>query len=106
MNKNFWWAWAIKNSICVICWTAIAIIFNKWWIALFGLLFMHSIKSETSSSSFIRCNECGKYAPFTQHPDDPIYMVKQQGWVSYKENGEWKDYCPDCQDKNTEDKVS
>lgn len=39
MNKNAWWAWAIKNSICVICWTALAIIFHKWWIALFAALF-------------------------------------------------------------------
>ena len=30
MNKGAWLAWAIKNSICVICWTVLSIVFNKW----------------------------------------------------------------------------
>lgn len=44
MNKSIVWAWVIKNSICVICWTALAVVFGKWWIALFGLLYMSDIK--------------------------------------------------------------
>lgn len=44
MNTSAYWAWAIKNSICVICWTVLAVVFNKWWIALFGALFLSDIK--------------------------------------------------------------
>lgn len=37
----------IKNSISLICFTILAIIFKKWWIIFFALLFLSSIgKSE------------------------------------------------------------
>lgn len=29
----------LKNIAAFICWTALAIYFKKWWIALFSLLF-------------------------------------------------------------------
>lgn len=51
MNKSVWWAWAIKNSICTICWVVLAIVFNKWWIALFGLLFLSSLQTETTTKN-------------------------------------------------------
>lgn len=47
MNKSAWWAWAIRNSVCVICWTTLAIVFNKWWICLFSMLFLCSLQNET-----------------------------------------------------------
>ena len=37
----------IRNSISLICFTILAIIFKKWWIVFFALLFLSSIgKSE------------------------------------------------------------
>lgn len=42
--KSIYLAWAIKNSICIICWVILAIVFNKWWIALFAILFLSSIQ--------------------------------------------------------------
>ena len=51
MNKSVWWAWAIKNSICTICWVVLAIVFNKWWIALFGLLFLSSLRTENTTKN-------------------------------------------------------
>ncbi len=44
MKKDIVWAWAIKNSVCVICWTALAMYFDKWWIALFAALFLSDLK--------------------------------------------------------------
>ena len=44
MNKHAWWAWAVKNSIIMICWTALAIFFGKWWIALFVAIFISGMK--------------------------------------------------------------
>ena len=46
MNKHIWWAWALKNSISIVCWTILAIYFNKWWIALFAALFLSSLSTE------------------------------------------------------------
>lgn len=51
MDKNIMWAWAVKNSICVICWTVLAIHFDKWWIALFSVLFLSSLKYQKEDDS-------------------------------------------------------
>ena len=47
MNKHAWWAWAVKNSIVIICFTSVAISTGKWWVALFGLLALTSLKVES-----------------------------------------------------------
>ena len=39
MNKGLI-AVCIKNTVVVICFTALAIVFEKWWIVLFCGLFM------------------------------------------------------------------
>lgn len=36
----------IKNIVILICYTFLAIYFNKWWIVLFGGLFLSSVKME------------------------------------------------------------
>lgn len=38
----------IKNSISLICFTILAIVFNKWWIVFFSALFTSYVgKSES-----------------------------------------------------------
>ena len=39
MNKGVI-AVCIKNMVVVVCFTALAIVFEKWWIALFSMLLM------------------------------------------------------------------
>ena len=34
------WACVVRNSISLICFTALAIIFGHWWIVFFSLLFL------------------------------------------------------------------
>lgn len=36
----------IKNTICLALWIALAIICNKWWVALFSLLFITFIENK------------------------------------------------------------
>ena len=48
MNKNLI-AGILYNCICVICWTVIAIVFNKWWLALFAMFFTNSISYERTT---------------------------------------------------------
>lgn len=45
MDKTFIWALALKNIIAILAWTVLAILFNKWWLALFALLFVSDIKT-------------------------------------------------------------
>ena len=46
MNKHIWWAWTLKNSIAIVCWTILAIYFNKWRIAMFAVLFLSRIPTK------------------------------------------------------------
>lgn len=36
----------IKNTISLTLWVVLAITFNKWWIALFSILFLTSVEKE------------------------------------------------------------
>ena len=87
-----YWAWAIKNSVCVICWTCLAIAFNRWWIALFGILFLSSF---TEHKCFRICDKCGKRSPYADNYNEALDKAKKAGWVHYVEGD--KDYCPECQ---------
>lgn len=41
-----WTAWAIKNSVVMICWTVLAVVFGKWWIALFATLCLSGLETK------------------------------------------------------------
>ena len=45
-GMNAYTAWAIKNIVALICWTALAIVFNKWWIALFVVFCLLDLKTK------------------------------------------------------------
>jgi hypothetical protein len=93
MNKNIIWALVIKNSVVTICWTTLAIVFNKWWIALFGILFISFISTQGKGTYRI-CDKCGKHSPYAKNYAEALDMAKAAGWIHYNEGD--KDYCPDC----------
>lgn len=37
----------VKNIVALICFTILAIVFNKWWIVFFSLLFWSFITNES-----------------------------------------------------------
>lgn len=98
MNKSTWWAWAIKNSIYIICWAVLAVVFNKWWITLFALLFLDSLQAEVAAKKYYRiCDKCGKHSEYADSYNEALDKAKKAGWVHYTEDN--KDYCPECKDK-------
>lgn len=38
---------AIKNIVAIICFTILAVVFNKWWIVLFSGLFLNSVEHKS-----------------------------------------------------------
>lgn len=44
--KHIWWAVATNNTVRMICWAALAVHFEKWWIALFACFTMASVKTK------------------------------------------------------------
>lgn len=93
MKNSSWTAWAIKNSIVVICFTILAIYFNHWWIVLFACLLTTSLKTKRFPSRI--CDGCGKtlYAESMDIDSE----LKQAGWIRRKNGEQWEDYCPECQ---------
>jgi hypothetical protein len=94
MNKSGLGAIMLKNSICVISWAVLAVIFNKWWIALFATLFMTSCGIETVHRYYRVCDKCGKPSPVAGSYNEALDKAKASGWIHIVEGN--KDYCPDC----------
>ena len=93
MDKNTLWAWAIKNSVCVICFAVLSIVFHKWWILLFSALFLSELK--TAHKSYRVCDGCGKHSPYADSHNEALDKAKAAGWVHYVDGN--KDYCQECQ---------
>lgn len=92
MNKDIIYAVMIKNIVAVISWCTIAVIFNKWWIALFAVLFMSDYHLD--NKKYRVCDNCGKHSPYADSYNDALDKAKKAGWI-HVVNGN-KDYCPDC----------
>lgn len=95
MDKSFIWAWVFKNIIAILAWATLAILFNKWWIALFALLFVSSI--ETKFKSYRVCDGCGKHSPYANSYNEALDKAKKAGWIHYVDSN--RDYCPECAEK-------
>ena len=92
MNKEVLWVWLLKNVMMMLLWTLIAIVFNKWWIILFALLFMSSV--ETKHKSYRVCDGCGKHSPYANSHNESLDKAKAEGWTHIADTN--KDYCPQC----------
>ena len=95
MFKNSLWAVMLNNSIAIICWAALAVIFNKWWIALFGMLFLSSYEKKLLHRRF--CDNCGKTSEYAPTAEEAINKAKAAGWLHVATGN--KDYCPSCRSK-------
>lgn len=89
----------LKNAVIMICWTVLAIIFNKWWLALFAALMMTYIK-DNGKTYFRTCNKCGKHGPYAKSEDEANHRALDAGWWIRTIDGKWDDRCPDCQEDN------
>lgn len=44
--KELWKLCVIRNSISLVCFTILAIVFNKWWLIFFSALFLTYVEKE------------------------------------------------------------
>lgn len=97
-NKCIYLAYTIKNSICIICWTMLAIIFNHWWIALFALFFMSTLTTEQKRQyHYLICDHCGAHSPEGLTPGEAEQNRIKARWIRRKVDDKWEDICPGCQ---------
>lgn len=86
----------ILNIVSIITWAALAVTFNKWWIALFAILFLTTIRS-----SHIYCDGCGENGPTADSVGKARAKAHGEGWISEIREGKTLDYCPKCVKKYT-----
>ena len=91
------WMILLTNGISVICWTVLAVVFNKWWIALFAILFLSSTK--IVSKAYKICDLCGKHSPYAKDHNAALEKATKAGWISKRVGDKIEDYCPECQAK-------
>lgn len=97
-----WLLFAILiNIVPIICLTILAIIFNKWWIVLFSILFLFDVKHIPLKKYYRICDGCGKRSPDAKDYNTALEEAKKAGWITRKNwiNDKFEDYCPECQVK-------
>ena len=80
------------NFLVLGVWTALAFTFDRWWIALFSILFMSFPKS--LAYHYRICDRCGRRSEPADTEEAAIELAKKAGWSHYSENN--TDYCPAC----------
>lgn len=48
MNNEYIWL-IIKNIIAIICFTILSIVFNKWWIIFFSIIFITTFSTKNDN---------------------------------------------------------
>jgi hypothetical protein len=96
-NKNVLWAYVLKNSISLICWTIIALVFNKSWLVFFSILFLNGLEMTYEYKYFRVCDKCGKRSPYAESYNEAMSKAHDAGWVHYVDEN--KDYCPECKNE-------
>lgn len=85
----------IYNIIVVATWAGLAVFFNSWWVALFGILFI-SIPN-VAYRHYRICDRCGAKSDPAYTAEEAIRVAEKAGWVHYDEGN--RDYCPSCKNK-------
>ena len=91
------WIIFLENAVSLICWAALAIYFDKWWIALFSVLFLTSVKTERKHYRI--CDSCGKHSPYAKDHNEAIEKAKEAGGLRRRVGDKFEDFCPDCRAK-------
>lgn len=97
LNKSVVWACVVNNIICVVCFSTLAILFDKWWIALFAFLFFAIPTPKSVMKHYRVCDVCGKQSAYADTYDDALRKAAEDGWVHINDGN--KDYCPNCKIK-------
>jgi len=97
MNSKTWayLSWAIKNIVAMICWTIIAITFNRWWLMLFAILFLSDLTNKKYHTRFI-CDCCGEELPFEGSYSEAVIEKRKAGWTRKRRGEAWLDICKNC----------
>lgn len=82
----------VYNLLALAIWAALAFIFNHWWIALFGILFM--CFPSTVKRHYRICDKCGAKSAGADTAEEAIQLAQKAGWTHFATLNQ--DFCPNC----------
>lgn len=99
MNKYY----IIENIVIIICFTILSILFGKWWIIFFSVLFLncHKARDSINEAPIIDAEPVrhGKWIQIWENPDDGNNVICSCS-VCGQNNNWYKNilhpYCPEC----------
>lgn len=94
MNKHTIWAWVFYHVVNLICWALLAVVFGRWWIALFAVLFLGTLRN---GDRYFYCDICGACSPAASTLDKAEKKRVEAGWIRRKTENGMEDICPACQ---------
>ena len=94
-----WLGIILYNIMVVISFVTLAIILSKWWVALFGVLFICYGKVKLKYCRY--CDNCGKRSPTAESYNEAIDAAEAAGWYRrpkerFDGSDNFEDFCPEC----------
>lgn len=83
---------SICNVLKVAIFAVLAVVFDRWWIVLFSLLFMSVLQTVNKHSRV--CDQCGKRSEAADSVEEAIQKAERAGWKHFE--GTNTDFCPEC----------
>ena len=81
---------SICNVLKVAIFAVLAVVFDRWWIVLFSLLFMSVLQTVNKHSRV--CDQCGKRSEAADSVKEAIQKAERAGWKHFE--GTNTDFCP------------
>lgn len=102
-NPNHLWMIFLYDIVVVAAFVVLAVTFSKWWLVLFGLLFIMTPSSKVIHYYRV-CDNCGKHSPSADTYNDAIDKAMSAGWIHrpkerHDGSDQFEDYCPECRRK-------
>lgn len=88
-------AYLIYNILNLAIFGALALVFEKWWIILFALLFVLVPTRKVMHKR--TCDICGKSTKSCDTPEEAIKEAERCGWIHIDKTD--SDFCPECAHK-------
>ena len=86
----------IKNVTVLCIFAALAVVFDKWWIIFFAMLFTGGFKTEIPRH-YLVCDSCGEKGPVGNSVEEARAKAKRDKWWSGVDpGGKHVDYCSKC----------
>ena len=99
----------LKNTVVLVIFLVLSIIFKHWWIILISILFQTDVPHPISTidpspdSQFITCGLCGEILLVKDYQNVVHNEIKANNWERIPSSHGWVNVCPHCREEYSEE---